>query len=308
MQTILGAGGVIGVELAKALPEYTTDIRLVSRNPKKVNKTDNLFSADLTDPRQVDEAVKGSEIVYVTIGFQYDAKVWRKVWVPFIRSVIEACKKHNARLVFFDNVYMYDPDYMGNMTEDTPYRPVSKKGEIRKEVAETIMKAVDEGMMTALIARSADFLAPTNSIPVETIYKNYRKGKAADWIGRTDKIHNFTWAEDAGKGTAMLGNTPDAYNQVWHLPSIHEKLTAKEWAKLFAREMNVEPKIREVPMWLTGVLGWFMPIMRELKEMAYQNNRDYFFNSSKFEERFGYKPVKAEEAIRKLVQQLENAK
>ncbi len=37
MQTILGAGGSIGIELAKALPKYTTDIRLVGRNPKKVN-------------------------------------------------------------------------------------------------------------------------------------------------------------------------------------------------------------------------------------------------------------------------------
>jgi len=33
MQTILGAGGAIGVELAKALPKYTSKIRLVSRNP-----------------------------------------------------------------------------------------------------------------------------------------------------------------------------------------------------------------------------------------------------------------------------------
>ena len=169
MQTILGAGGAIGVELAKALPEYTSEIRLVSRNPEKVNKTDKLFPADLTDPQQVDKAVKGSEIVYVTVGFPYDIKVWRRVWVPFIQSVIDACKKHNAKLVFFDNVYMYDPTYMGNMTEDTPYRPVSKKGEIRKEVAEAIMKAVDEGSLTALIARSADFLAAKNSIPVEAI-------------------------------------------------------------------------------------------------------------------------------------------
>lgn len=34
MQTILGAGGSIGTELAKELINYTKDIRLVSRNPK----------------------------------------------------------------------------------------------------------------------------------------------------------------------------------------------------------------------------------------------------------------------------------
>jgi len=36
MQTILGAGGVIGTELAKSLPQFTDRIRLVSRHPRKV--------------------------------------------------------------------------------------------------------------------------------------------------------------------------------------------------------------------------------------------------------------------------------
>lgn len=40
-QTILGAGGAIGVELAKALSVFTSDIRLVGRNPKKVNRMMN---------------------------------------------------------------------------------------------------------------------------------------------------------------------------------------------------------------------------------------------------------------------------
>jgi putative NADH-flavin reductase len=54
-QTILGAGGAIGVELAKALSTYTRDIRLVSRNPKKINSSDELLKADLSNR---DEVVK----------------------------------------------------------------------------------------------------------------------------------------------------------------------------------------------------------------------------------------------------------
>ena len=52
MQTILGANGTIGTLLAKELPAYTGEIRLVSRNPKKVNESDELFPADLTDAGQ----------------------------------------------------------------------------------------------------------------------------------------------------------------------------------------------------------------------------------------------------------------
>ena len=44
MQTILGSTGVIGNELAKALPQYTNKIRLVSRNPKKLTMVMNFLA------------------------------------------------------------------------------------------------------------------------------------------------------------------------------------------------------------------------------------------------------------------------
>jgi uncharacterized protein YbjT (DUF2867 family) len=80
MQTILGSTGAIGTELAKELTEYTSKIRLVSRNPKKINENDELVSADLLNPQQTNNAVKGSEVVYLIVGLKYDHKVWRKSW------------------------------------------------------------------------------------------------------------------------------------------------------------------------------------------------------------------------------------
>lgn len=64
MQTVLGSGGAIGIELAKALKEFTSEIRLVSRNPKKVNPSDELMSADLLNAADVLKAVQGSSVVY----------------------------------------------------------------------------------------------------------------------------------------------------------------------------------------------------------------------------------------------------
>ena len=107
MQTILGAGGAIGVELAKVLPQYTKDIRLVSRNPKKVNPTDQVMSANLLNLDDVMKAVDGSEVVYVTVGFEYSAKIWAENWPKFINNVIKACETHKAKLVFFDNIYNF---------------------------------------------------------------------------------------------------------------------------------------------------------------------------------------------------------
>lgn len=302
LQTILGAGGSIGVELAKALPAYTTRIRLVSRSPKKVNATDELMTADLSKSADIDRAVAGSAIVYVTIGFEYKANVWQQVWPVFMRHVIEACKKHGTKLVFFDNVYMYDPDHLNPMTEETPMRPSSKKGAVRKELADMIMKEVNSGQLMALIARAADFIGPKNSVLVETVYGNFLKGKKANWFSDVSRLHNFTFTPDAGKATALLGNTPDAYNQVWHLPTDRSQLTGKQWIELFARQMNVEPQYQVLPTWMMGVLGIFVPVLKEFKEMAYQYDRDYVFDSSKFERRFpDFKPTSSLHAVRVIV-------
>ncbi len=303
MQTILGAGGTIGTELAKELTPYTDRIRLVSRQPKKVNPTDELLPADLSDKTQVEKAVEGSDIVYLVVGFDYSIKVWREKWPPLMEHVIAACQKHQAKLVFFDNVYMYDRDHMGHMTEQTPIRPTSKKGEVRTRIAQRLLDEVAAGNLTALIARAADFYGPDNdkSVLIETVYKNLRQGKKANWFADAHKKHTFTYTPDAAKATALLGNTPDAYNQVWHLPTSQEALTGKQWIELFAQEMGKEPKYSVLPLWLLQTAGIFVPFMKELHEMAYQYDRDYMFDSHKFEQKFNFTPTKPSEGVKNIV-------
>jgi uncharacterized protein YbjT (DUF2867 family) len=80
MQTILGANGTIGSVLAKELRNYTDKIRLVSRNPKRVNESDELFAADLSQPGTVEKAVEGSDVVYLVLGFDYKLSIWEDKW------------------------------------------------------------------------------------------------------------------------------------------------------------------------------------------------------------------------------------
>jgi len=201
MQTILGSGGAIGIPLAGELKEYTNQIRLVSRNPKKINETDEIYPIDLNDLTQIDKAVAGSEVVYVVIGFEYKLSIWQKSWPPFLKSVINACKNHRSKLVFFDNVYMYSRSAIPHMTETSPVQASSKKGEVRKELYEMIMKEVEKNSLTALIARSADFYGPYNKSSALNmmVADNLMKGKKAQAFGDINKIHTYTFTPDAAK-------------------------------------------------------------------------------------------------------------
>jgi nucleoside-diphosphate-sugar epimerase len=307
-QTILGANGTIGSVLAKELKNYTDDIRLVSRNPKKVNVNDELFPADLSNPVMVDKAIEGSSVVYLVVGFDYNIKVWQDKWPKLMQATITACKKHNAKLVFFDNVYLYDINTISHMTEDSPINPPSKKGQVRKEIAEMLMNEVKAGKLTALIARAPDFYGPGNekSFLIETVYKNLKKGKRPNWFIDATKKHSFIYTPDAAKATAILGNSAESFNQVWHLPTDPKTLTGKEWIILFNKEMNTSKKPMVLSMFMIKLLGIFMPFMREMPEMMYQYDRDYFFDSNKFTSHFNFVPTSNEVGVKHTVERGNN--
>jgi nucleoside-diphosphate-sugar epimerase len=221
----------------------------------------------------------------------------------FYKNLIESCQRHNSKIVFIDNVYMYDPKYLSNMTEKTPINPVAEKGKVRAEVARLIMNAVEKNRVEAIIARAPDFYGPgvTTSMLYQTVYLKLLKNKNPQWLGKLEVIHSFIYSKDIGKSVAMLGNTPDAYNQVWHLPTTNQKLTNREWIELMMKAMNKQKKIQTMPDWMIKALGIFIPILKELQDVGYQFKNDYFFNSSKFCKRFNFTPISPELGMKEIV-------
>jgi nucleoside-diphosphate-sugar epimerase len=189
------------------------------------------------------------------------------------------------------------------MTEDSPVNPPSKKGEVRAAIAEMMMNEVKRGTLQGLIARSADFYGPNNdkSVLQEMAFKNLKAGKSPNFLIDADKIHSFTYTPDAAKAVAMLGNSSDTWNQVWHLPTSSEKLTARQIIDLFNKEMGTSKKTKVLPMWMLKLLGIFIPILREMPEMTYQNDRDYYFDSTKFNQRFSFTPTSYSEGVKATV-------
>ncbi len=291
MQTILGANGTIGIEVSKRLPQYTDKIRQVSRNPRKVNSSDETVSANLLDYLQTERAVAGSDVAYLMAGLKYDTKVWKDQWPKIMRNTIDACKKHNCKLVFFDNVYAYG-QVSGSMKEDTPFNPISKKGEIRARIATMLLDEMKAKNISGMIVRSADFYGPgvTQSVTYETVTKRIKAAKSPQWIGDPKTIHTFTYTPDAGTTVALLGNTPGAYNQTWHALTSTEIISGEDYVRIACEATGRQYKgVNSMPKFLVRILGVFIPVLREFVEMMYQFESDYIFDSSKVANAFGMK-------------------
>jgi nucleoside-diphosphate-sugar epimerase len=304
MQTILGAGGAIGLAMAEILPEYTDRVRLVSRNPRPVAPENEIYPANLLNPDEAAGAVAGSEVVYLLAGLPYRAKVWESHWPRIMQNTIEACRTSGSKLVFFDNIYMYDRDCLSPMDENTPVRPTSRKGQVRADIADMLLTATAQGDIQGLIARCADFYGPgrqQNSMLTYTVFDRLAAGKSAQWLLSADHVHSFTYTLDAARGTAMLGNADEVYGEVWHLPTASSPPTGRGWIEAIASELGLRPKVQVVSKTLLGAISLFSPTMRDIREMAYQYDRDYDFVSAKFERRFGFEPTPYREGIRAVV-------
>jgi len=301
MHTILGAGGPVANALTNQLINTNETVRLVSRRPVSFTaKNVSWKKADLLNYHEVVEAAKGSTVIYLCAGLVYDKTIWQQQWPVIMQNVINVAKENQARLIFFDNVYMYGL-VNGPMTESTPYNPCSKKGEIRAAIATELMNEVKAGNIQASIARAADFYGAEskNSVVDMMLLDKYAKKQKAQWLGNPACKHNFTFVPDAGKAMALLGQHPESDNQIWHMPT-PPAITGKEIIQIAAKIFGVEPRYIALNKFMLQLAGLFSITTRGVVEMYYQYNHDYIFDSSKFEKAFDFKPTGYEDGIKLL--------
>jgi nucleoside-diphosphate-sugar epimerase len=288
MHTILGAGGSVSNEVAKLLAARKLPFRTVSRHAGTGDGAVETRVADLAKHEQTVEAVAGSDLVFLLAGLKYDHKLWAELWPRIIDNTVDACKQAKAKLIFFDNVYMYGK-VNGPMTEETPYHPTSKKGVVRAQIATRLERAWKEGELTAMIARAADFYGPgaKNGITNVLIFEPLSKGKKPMCLVNDALPHSYTYVPDAAQALVTLAETPAAWNQTWHLPTTSPSLTGREFVVAAAEPMGKDPKYRVLSRTMVKLAGLFDPTIREVHEMLYQNDSPYVFDSSKYARAFG---------------------
>lgn len=288
MQTILGATGQIAVELARELAaHYTQDLRLVSRNPRKVNATDTLVKADLLDAQQTVDAVKGSSTVYFTAGLPPDTTLWETQFPVMLRHALDAARAANARFVYFDNTYMYPQDARV-LTEATAFAPVGRKGQVRAAMATLVLEEMARGDIPVLIGRAPEFYGPgkTQSITNTLVLDNIKAGKVPRVPVRDDTRRTLIWTPDASRALAALGNAEDAYGSTWHLPCDDNRLTYRQFVALAGEICGRDLSYKVLGKWTLTAAGLVSRQVRELRELLPRYAHDNLFDSSKFSERF----------------------
>ncbi|MEG0286341.1 MULTISPECIES: NAD-dependent epimerase/dehydratase family protein [Vagococcus] len=303
MQTILGSNGQIGQEVAKELyKNYTQDIRLVGRNPKKIHETDQLVTADLLNFEDTKKAIENSTIVYFTVGLPMNSDLWESNFLTITENVIAACKLYQSKLVFFDNTYMYPKDNQ-LQTEQTVFKPIGRKATVRAKMANLILSEINNNDLDVVICRAPEFYGPdkTQSI-TNTMFLNKIKANETPKVPiNQDALRSLIWTPDASRAMALIGNTLSAYNQTWHLPC-DTPVSYREMANVAEKILSKHIKYKVIPEWQFKLIKPFSKDIQELSELLPRYRQDNLFSSDKFKHHFpNFRITTIEEGISKVL-------
>lgn len=303
LHVIFGTGP-LGQSVMHALSEAGfTNIRMVNRSGKRsadIPASVEVVASDAYDADKVTAVTKGAALVYQCAQPAYTQ--WPQKFPPLQRAIIEGVGRSGAKLVIGDNLYMYgDPDGQP-IHEEMPYNPHGHKTRTRAQMAREALEAHERGDLPVALVRGSDFYGPGvhDSQLGERAIGFAVAGKAASFLFPVEQPHDYTYIRDFGKALMLVGQEDSAMGEVWHVPNAPTR-TTREIMQIVSIELGHDVQISIMPGLMRQVVGLFMPILREMNEMAYEFEKPYTVDSSKFVAKFGDIHTPLAEGIRETV-------
>lgn len=303
VHVVFGAGQV-GLPLASRLAGRGHAVRLVTRSGTDPGVPGiEPVRADATDPPAATAAARGADVLYHCMNPPYDARRWAEVLPRLEENLVEAAGRAGARLVVLDNLYPLGRTGGRPMTETTPYRPASRKGEVRARVSEAYHAAHRAGRARVVIGRASDFYGPrgVGTYFGPMFWDRALAGKAAPVPFDPAVPHAYHYVEDVAEGLATLGAAPDdAFGGWWMLP-VHPAQPTRALVDRFAAALGRPIRLRRLPGIVLAAAALAVPLVRELREMGYQWEEPFVCDDGRFRARFGTAPLRPDEAARRTV-------
>jgi len=293
--------GPVGCWTARLLVDRGLAVRAVNRSgrrPELMSAEVEVVAADASDAGQAVTAAAGAGVVYQAMNPAYDK--WEELFPGLQAGALAAARAAGARYVSIENLYMYDSSVV--MTEDSPQRPVSKKGELRRRMADEVAAAHARGDVPATQLRSADYYGPgvTGSAAGDLVVGRLLAGKKAQVGGSATQPHSYAYIEDVGRAAAELGIRDEAPGRVWFAPHA-PAVTQGDMVAAICRDLGRPPALSVVSPTMMRLVGLFSAGARETVEMLYEFTQPFVVDSSRITGEFGLAATPVDDGVQRTV-------
>jgi len=287
-ELIFGTGPLAQATM-RALLKRGKTVKMVNRSGKRSADVPSSVEIIAGDAYNVDftrHVSWGAAVVYQCAQPEYHQ--WVTQFPPLQAAILEGAATNRAKLIVGENLYMYGDTNGQPIHEGMSYAAHTRKGKVRAEMANALLEAHRSGKVRAAMARGSDFYGPgvLGSTLGERTLIPLLQGKPAEVAGELDLPHTYTYINDFGEAMAILGEREQALGQAWHVPN-PPTLTQRELVTLFFNEAGLPPKFSVMSKMKLRIGGLFVPAAKEMLEMAYEFEKPFLVDASKFIKAFG---------------------
>lgn len=191
---------------------------------------------------------------------------WSNIVPAITREVIAAARNSGATVILPGNVYVFG-DQHGTWTEDTPHRPNSRKGRIRKEMEQAYAQS---GVQTILL-RAGDFISTQpgdNDVMSLMILRRFKRGKVTS-PGDPKTMHAFGYLPDWAQAARMLAERRRELAQFTDLNLGGANFTIEQLRQRLSKVTARPLQISRFPWGVLRITSPFWELAREMREMQY---------------------------------------
>jgi nucleoside-diphosphate-sugar epimerase len=274
---VLGATGGIGGEIARQLRDAGWHVRALKRGaPQSAEQGDGLtwLNGDALNRQDVMAAAKGCSVIVHAVN-PPGYRQWSALVLPMVDNTIAAAIAEGATIVLPGTVYNFGPDSFPMLHEDTQQNPVTRKGAIRVEMEQRLLKASERGARV-LIVRAGDFFGPKpgNNWFSQGLVKPGKPVTTVSYPGKPGVGHQWAYLPDVGRTVVELlarRDRLDAFAR-FHMAG-HWDANGTQMSdairRVAMRRTGVEPRVAAFPWWLVTLASPFVATLREMREMRY---------------------------------------
>lgn len=297
---VIGAGAV-GTALAHRLAGSGEEVVVVTRTGSGPAIAGvRRVAGDASTLDALLAAAPSAAAVYNCANPRYHA--WARDWPPIASALLAYAERTGAVLATTSNLYGYGP-VDGPLTEALPLAAPGVKGRIRARMWLDAKAAHDAGRLRATEVRGSDYVVASDQsrIGSDRVLRPLLAGKKVSLIGRLDQPHTWTSPDDVAALLVTVARDGRAWGHAWHVPSAPPR-TQREAIDDLADAAGVpRVTVSRVPELALRAIGLVDPILREVRETAYQFDRPYLLDDSAARRTFGLAPTPWVETLRAVI-------
>lgn len=271
---ILGANGRFGRVARRAFAEAGWAVIAQARRAllDECNPRVRHLALEATQTKAIVDAAGDAAVVVNALNPIYTQ--WEAEALALNESAVTVARDLGATLMLPGNVYNYGYSMPIIVTDRTPERPSTRKGEIRCQM-EARMRAA---CTRSIVVRAGDFFGGpgTGTWMDQVIMKDIRRVRIT-YPGPRDVLHAWAYLPDLARSFVALAQIREelSFHTTVLFPGY--ALTGTQLVAAIAdaaRQLGVlegalKPRVRTLPWRAIGLARFFNPMMREIWRMRY---------------------------------------